>query len=181
MKTGRVSRILTLLLLLPPVGVLAAFQATHAKVAFTCTGPGGLRIEGTGNELVASARGDVLTITVPVARISTGIGLRDSHMHGKYLESEKFPTAELVVPRAGLRFPAEGGAVDATAPGTLTIHGKSKQVTFRYHATRMGKAYDVQGETKVNMRDFGIETPTYLGISVKPPVDITVSFLLNEI
>jgi hypothetical protein len=45
----------------------------------------------------------------------------------------------------------------------------------------MEKAYDVQGETKVDMRDFGIETPTYLGISVKPPVDITVSFLLNEI
>jgi polyisoprenoid-binding protein YceI len=180
MKT-RVPALLSLLFLALPAAGLAAYQAQHAKVAFLCTGPGGLRIEGTGSELVAAARGESLTITVPMAGITTGIGLRDSHMHGKYLESAKYPTAELVVPRAGLRFPADGGSVDATAPGTLTIHGQSKPVTFHYHAVRRAKVYEVQGEVRVDMRDYGIATPNYLGISVKPPVDVTVSFQLNEI
>jgi len=163
-----------------PGVVWAAMQANQAKVSFSCSGPGGLRIEGTGNELSAADKGDALTITVPLAKISTGIGIRDTHMHGKYLESQKFPTAELVVPRSGLKFPADGSSVDASAPGTMTIHGKSKPVTFHYKATRKGKAYEVHGDVKVDMRDYGIETPTYLGITVKPPVDIAVSFQLVE-
>jgi polyisoprenoid-binding protein YceI len=163
-----------------PGVVLAGMQANQAKVTFSCSGPGGLRIEGTGSELQAVDKGDALAITVPVAKITTGIGIRDTHMHGKYLESQKYPTAELVVPRSGLTFPADGKSVDASAPGTLTIHGKSKPVTFHYKATRKGKAYEVQGDVKVDMRDYGIETPTYLGITVKPPVDIAVSFQLVE-
>lgn len=178
---SRVPALLVLVFLVLPAAGLAAYQAQHAKVAFLCTGPGGLRIEGTGSELVAAARGDSLTITVPLAGITTGIGLRDNHMHGKYLESAKYPTAELVVPKAGLKFPADGASIDATAPGTMTIHGQSKPVTFHYHVARRAKAYDVQGDVRVDMRDYGIATPNYLGISVKPPVEVTVSFQLNEI
>lgn len=181
MKFPRIPTPLLLLLLVVPAVGLGAFQAQHARVAFSCTGPGGLRIEGTGNELAAAVQGDALTISVRLAGITTGIGLRDTHMHRKYLESTKYPTAQLVVPRAGLRFPADGTTVDATAPGTMTIHGQSKPVTVHYRAVRRAKAYDVHGEVKVDMRDYGIETPTYLGISVKPPVDIAVTFELNEI
>jgi len=32
----------------------------------------------------------------------------------------------------------------------------------------------------VNMNDYDIATPTYLGITVKPPVDISVTFRLVE-
>jgi polyisoprenoid-binding protein YceI len=163
-----------------PAVVLAALQASQAKVSFSCTGPGGLRIEGTGSELQSEDKGDAVVIVVPMAKVTTGIGVRDTHMHEKYLETPKYPTAELVVPRPGLKFPADGASVDATAPGTMTIHGKSRPVTFHYKAVRKGKAYDVQGDVHVNMNDYGIETPTYLGITVKPPVDITVSFRLVE-
>ena len=134
---SRVPALLLLVFLALPAAGLAAYQAQHAKVAFLCTGPGGLRIEGTGSELV--------------------------------------------VPKAGLKFPADGASIDATAPGTMTIHGQSKPVTFHYHVARRAKAYDVQGDVRVDMRDYGIATPNYLGISVKPPVEVTVSFQLNEI
>ena len=160
--------------------VFAALQAKEAKVSFSCSGPGGLKIEGTGNELQTADKGEALVLTVPVAKISTGIGIRDTHMQEKYLESQKYPTAELVVPRAALKFPPEGAGVDATAPGTMTIHGKSRPVTFHYRAVRKGNAYDVQGDVHVNMNDYDIATPTYLGITVKPPVDISVTFRLVE-
>ena len=163
-----------------PAIVLASLQASQAKVTFSCSGPGGLRIEGTGNELQAQDKADALVVVVPMAKVTTGIGIRDTHMHEKYLEVGKYPTAELVVPRPGLKFPVDGASVDATAPGTMTIHGKARPVTFHYKAVRNGKAYDVQGDVHVNMNDYGIETPTYLGITVKPPVDINVSFRLVE-
>jgi polyisoprenoid-binding protein YceI len=163
-----------------PAVVHGAMQASQPKVTFSCSGPAGLRIEGNGNELKLADGADAVVVTVPLAKITTGMSLRDSHMHEKYLESSKYPTAELSVPRSGLKFPAEGATVDASAPGTMTIHGKSKPVNFHYKATRHGKTYQVQGDVHIDMRDFGIDTPSYLGVSVKPPVDIAVSFQILE-
>lgn len=171
--------VLALVCAVPALG-FAALRAGQAKVTFSCSGPGGMRIEGTGSELRTQDKGDALVLTVPVAGVTTGIGVRDSHMQEKYLESTKYPTADLVVPRASLKFPGDGASVEANAPGTLTIHGTSRPVTFHYKAVRRGKAYDVQGDVHVNMNDYGIPTPTYLGITVKPPVDINVSFQLLE-
>jgi hypothetical protein len=160
--------------------VLGAVHASSTKVVFTCSGPGGLRIEGTGRELLAEDRAGTLVVTVPLSSVTTGMSLRDTHMHEKYLESGKYPNAELSVPREGLRFPADGLSVEATAAGTMSIHGTSRPVSFHYKAQRSGAAYDVQGDVQVNMNDYGIATPSYLGISVKPPVDVAVSFRLLD-
>jgi polyisoprenoid-binding protein YceI len=158
----------------------AALQASEAKVGFTCLGPGGLHISGTGSELQLQDKGDVLVVTVPLGAVTTGIDLRDTHMREKYLETGQYPTAELSVPRSGVKFPADGETVDASAPGTLTLHGKSQAVTVHYKAVRKGNSYEVKGDFHLNMNDYGIVTPSYLGITVKPGVDVAVSFRLLE-
>ncbi len=163
-----------------PSLVLAALGASDARVKFSCVGPGGLRFEGAGTELQILEKGEALVFVVPLARITTGIGLRDGHMQEKYLETDKFPTAELAVPRAPLSFPTDGATVDTTASGTMTIHGTSRPVTVHYKAARKGNAYDVQADVHINMNDYGIPTPSYLGVTVKPPVDIQVAFRLTE-
>ena len=163
-----------------PSLVLAAWADSDARVTFSCVGPGGLRFQGTGKELQTVEKAEALLFIVPVATITTGIGVRDAHMQERYLESDKYPTAELAVPRAVLSFPADGATVEATASGTMTIHGASRPVTFHYKATRKGSAYDVHGDVQINMNDYGIPTPTYLGVTVKPPVDIQVAFQLVE-
>ena len=43
-----------------------------------------------------------------------------------------------------------------------------------------GKSYDVKGDLKVDFREFGIEIPSYLGATVKPPVDVNVAFVLDD-
>ncbi len=171
--------LLALACALPSV-VLASLEASHAKVTFTCGGPGGLRFEGRGNELQATERGAELVVTVPVAKVTTGNSLRDTHMQARYLESDKYPTAELTVQRADLNFPSDGASVDATAPGTLSIHGVSRMVTVHYKAWRKGNIYDVQGDLHISMNDYDIPTPSFLGVTVKPPVDIDVFFQLLE-
>ena len=160
--------------------LLAGVEASAPKVTFSCTGPGGLHIDGTGSELQVKEAAGALVVTVGLDNLTTGIGLRDTHMKEKYLETQKYPTAELSVPRSGLQFPAEGATVEATAEGTLTIHGTAKPVSVHYKASRKGSSVDVQGEVRINMNDYGITTPSYLGITVKPPVDISVTFRLLE-
>jgi polyisoprenoid-binding protein YceI len=171
--------LLALLCVLPGVA-FALLQASEAKVGFRCLGPGGLHIEGTGSELQVQDTGEALVVTVPLAKLTTGIGLRDTHMREKYLETAKYPTAELSVPRVGVKFPADGETLEASAPGTLTLHGKSQAVTFHYKALRKGASYEVHGEVHLDMNDFAITPPSYLGITVKPGVDISVAFRLLE-
>jgi polyisoprenoid-binding protein YceI len=160
--------------------VQGALKASEATVSFACTGPGGLHVVGTGGELLVEEKGEALVLTVPLQKVTTGIGLRDTHMHEKYLETQKYPNAELSVPRDGLKFPEDGASLEATAPGTMTIHGTSQPVTFHYKATRKGKSYQVKGDVRLNMNDYGIAVPSYLGITVRPPVDITATFRLLE-
>jgi polyisoprenoid-binding protein YceI len=91
-----------------------------------------------------------------------------------------YPTAELTVPRGSLKIP--GGAGDAgggDVAGTLKLHGRTRAVTFHYDAKR-DSAIHVSGAVHVNMTDFGIDAPSYLGVSVKPDVDVTVRFDVNE-
>jgi polyisoprenoid-binding protein YceI len=169
-------------------GVLGFSVAAHAKlskvngpdVSFTLIGPAGMKIVGTGNELKVTDDGAAVKVTVPLANMKTGISVRDKHMHEKYLQSSSFPSADLSVPRASLKIPAAGSNVAQDAAGTLTLHGKTKPVNFHYTSSREGTKFKVHGSMHLNMNDFGIEVPSYLGVTVKPDVDVVAQFEVTD-
>jgi polyisoprenoid-binding protein YceI len=132
-----------------------------------------LRIEGRSSEISVEEQEAVLTFKVPLAPLATGIDLRDRHLRG-YLEAEKFPVASLRVARAGLAVPKEGEAVEGSATGELTLHGQSRPVTVRYRSERTGPLASVQGSMDLDIRDFGIKVPSYLGVQVAPQVEVKV-------
>jgi polyisoprenoid-binding protein YceI len=150
-------------------------KSGSSDVSFTAIGPGGLKIVGTGKEVRVADDGRSVTVAVPLRSIQTGIDLRDKHMHDKYLEDGRYPEAVLEVPRAALKVPA-AGEVAADATGTVRMHGKSKDIPFHYSAKRSGAQMNVSGTLHLNMKDFGIEVPSYLGITVKPDVEVSVRF-----
>jgi polyisoprenoid-binding protein YceI len=155
----------------------AALSApSDSKVGFQASGPAGLKIEGTTPDLTVADGGGSIVLTVPLANLTTGIGLRDKHMKEKYLEIDKFPSAVLTVARSALKFPAAGASVETDVPGTLQIHGQTKPVTVHYDAKADGSGFLSHGKFHVNMNDYGIQVPTYLGVTVKPDVDVTASF-----
>jgi hypothetical protein len=166
---------------LPCLATAALVVRGQPDVRFAASGPAGLRIDGEGKELQLSQRPDALTISIPLTSITTGISLRDRHMREKYLEVSKFPTAQLAIARSALKFPATAQQVDSTVPGTMALHGKTKTVSVHYRASRNGNAYSVSGDVRLDMRDYGIETPSYLGATVKPMVDVTVAFVLDDL
>jgi len=154
-------------------------KAGSSTAGFKASGPAGLNIDGKTSDLTVTDDGTTVTITVPLGNIDTGISLRNTHTK-KYLEADKFPTAEFKVPRSGIKFPAAGADSSGDAKGTLTIHGKTKDVTVHYTAKANGDTLDIKGSTRVNMNDYGVETPSYLGVSVKPDVEVYANFQAKD-
>lgn len=154
----------------------ALSSATDARVTFEATGPAGLKIDGVTPDLSVSEADGNVTVSVALANLSTGISLRDHHMKEKYLEVPKYPSGVLTVAKSSLRIPAGGSQVEADVPGTLTLHGQTRPVTVHYTAKSDGPATSAQGKFHINMTEFGIVVPSYLGVTVKPDVDISATF-----
>jgi polyisoprenoid-binding protein YceI len=150
-----------------------------SSTTFKAAGPAGLNIEGSTAEMSVADDGTTVTITVPLANVSTGIGLRDEHTK-KALEVGTYPTTTLTVARSAIKFPAAGAESSGDAKGSLTLHGQTKDVTFHYTAKLDGDTLSVRGSTRVNVDDFGIKRPSYLGVTVKPEVDINTAFQAKD-
>jgi polyisoprenoid-binding protein YceI len=152
------------------------------STSFKAAGPAGLSIEGKTADMTIADDGTTVTITVPLANIKTGVDLRDDHTK-KALETDKYPATTLTVARSALKFPVAGAGAPSSgdAPAKLTLHGQTKDVTVHYTATLAGDTISITGSTRVNVDDFGVKRPSYLGVTVKPDVDITTVFQAKDL
>ena len=159
----------------------AALSKTgNASVAFNAAGPAGMKITGTTSDFQVSENGGQISLKVPLGNLTTGIALRDRHMREKYLEVQTYPNAELSVARSSLKLPAAGASSSGDAQGKMKIHGKEKDVTFHYTVQKQGSAYAVTGSVHLLLGDYGITVPSYLGVTVKPDIDVNVQFAATE-
>jgi polyisoprenoid-binding protein YceI len=153
---------------------------TAIAVRVSMQGTAGLHIEGTTQELAISENDGELVFRVPLAGVDTGIGLRNRHMRG-YLDTAHFPDAELHVPRSAAVVPQPGQTTESDTPGTLILHGVSRPCSVHYRLGPEGSGeHRVHATTRIDMRDFGIEVPAYLGVHVDPAVAIQVDFTLHD-
>ena len=160
---------------------LAAVQKTGTSDAsFTGKGPAGFKLEGKTQELNLQDAGGAVKIIVPLANLKTGIDLRDKHMREKYLEVQKHPDAVLEVPWSAITLPEEGKSLSGKAKGKMTLHGKTKDVTFSYTVKRTGATYAATGSVPLNIKEFDINIPSYLGVTVKPDIDTNVAFSFTK-
>ena len=139
-------------------------------------GPGGFGVDGKTTQLRIEDDGTTLKLTVPLASLQTGIGLRDRHMREKYLQVDRFPDVVLEVPWSGVKLPGDGQTGEGTAPGKMTLHGKSKDVQVKYRIVRTGTRYQVTGNVPLNLKDFDIDVPSYMGVTVQPDIETSASF-----
>jgi polyisoprenoid-binding protein YceI len=117
------------------------------------------------------------TLAVDLRTLDTGIGLRNEHLREKYLEVDKepgFETARLSQIELDADDPdmPEG---KAAFTGRLTLHGVSRQVTGVAEVRRTGDGLRVTASFPVDLREFGIRKPRYLGIGVKDVVQVEVA------
>lgn len=156
-------------------------NARNAAVLARTTATGSLRIEARTSELrVEEDPQGMVRIAVPLAGLDTGIALRNRHLREKYLQTDQYPNAELTVERGALAFPEPGQTTTRSLAGTMKLHGASRSVTFTYSARRDGAAYQVHGAVRININDYGVDTPQFLGVKVDPRVDVTIDFVVND-
>jgi polyisoprenoid-binding protein YceI len=179
-RSPLIALLLTLAALVSLPAHAAAEKKGESSATFTGKGPAGFKLEGKTTDLELEDDGKLLRIVVPLANLKTGIDLRDRHMREKYLEVEKYPDAVLEVPWSDIQLPEDGQTTTAKGKGKMTLHGKTQQVPFTYTVQRKGNDYQVTGNTPLNIKAFGIDIPSYMGVTVKPDIETVVSFTATK-
>lgn len=151
-------------------------RAGDASTVFQGTGPAGFKLEGKTSELTVQDNGDTLLFTVPLKTLDTGIGLRNRHMREKYIEVDKHPDATLKVSKAALKLPTADATTSGEVPGVFTVRGKSKEVKVLYKLDCKAGTCQVDGDFAINLRDYDIQIPSYLGVTVKPDMTVKTRF-----
>jgi polyisoprenoid-binding protein YceI len=160
-------------LILAPA-VFAEPKISDAEVLFVAHGSLGMRIEGKTADLSVSRSGDALEFVVRLETLQTGIDVRDRHMRDEVFEVQRFPLARLRV----LHPPPPAATTSGTALGELTVHGQTRPVNVAFKL-KPRSGYDVTASFRMDLRDYGMTAPTYLGISVKPQIDVSADLHLD--
>ncbi len=162
----------------------AAWRITSGELVVLCPLTVGGSFEAktssvSGQLAVDPAQPSRLTgeIAVDLKTLDTGISLRNTHMRDHYLEvasGEGFERA--VLSEIVLKGDAATVTGATTFTGTLLVHGTKKPVSGQARITRAGADVRVDASFPVNLPDFGIPEPRYLGVGVKDQVQVKVKF-----
>ena len=137
-------------------------------------------------DLDPAALGDSLSIlvTVDMAKLDTGIALRNRHMCENHLHTAKFPQATFegakIQDGGGTALVAGEKRVVALA-GRLTLHGVTKEVVLPVVLTWDGAdALRVASEFSVALADYEIPRPQFLAMKLGEVQKVSVSFVAKR-
>lgn len=117
-------------------------------------------------------------LSVDLDSLDTGIGLRNTHMREKYLETGRGDGfARAVLSDIVLRAPDVSTFTGSTTfTGVLLVHGTRKPVHGDARVARNGGDVRVEATFAVSVPDFGVAPPRYLGVGVRDQVQVRVTF-----
>lgn len=147
-----------------PMTIGGSFDAKTAALSGSLTSAGRPTLDGS--------------LAVDLRTLDTGISLRNDHLREKYLEVDKgagYDKAVLSeIELKGLNVDAPEGKGSFT--GALTLHGVKKMVSGPVEVRKSGPALRVRASFPVNLPDYSIPEPRYLGVGVKNMVQVDVTF-----
>jgi polyisoprenoid-binding protein YceI len=138
----------------------------------------------TGTLTTSTARPSAFegSLVVDLRTVDTGIDLRNEHLREKYLEVDKgagYDQAVLSdIVLQGLNADAPAGKGSFT--GSLMLHGVKKTVTGPVEIRQAGTGWRVRASFPVNLPDYNIDEPRYLGVGVKDTVQVLVTFTATQ-
>jgi polyisoprenoid-binding protein YceI len=122
------------------------------------------------------------SLAVDLRTIDTGIGLRNEHLRGKYLEVDKGTgydqavLSEVALQGLNADLPAGKGSFTAS----LMLHGVKKTVMGPVEIRQAGTGWRVRASFPVNLPDYRIDKPRYLGVGVRDTVQVSVTFTATQ-
>jgi polyisoprenoid-binding protein YceI len=137
-----------------------------------------------GTLTASAARPSALdgSLAVDLRTVDTGIALRNEHLREKYLEVDKGAgyeqavLSDVVLQGLGADAPAGKGSFT----GSLMLHGVKKPVTGPVEIRQAGTGWRVRASFPVNLPDYNIDKPRYLGVGVKDTVQVSVTFTATQ-
>ena len=147
-----------------PMTIGGSFDAKTSALSGMLTSTGATAIDGS--------------LAVDLRMLDTGIALRNNHMRENYLEVDKgagFDKAVLSdIELKGVNGDAPEGKGSFT--GMLMLHGVKKSVGGPIELRKAGAGLRVKASFPVNLPDYNIPEPRYLGVGVKNTVQVEVTF-----
>jgi polyisoprenoid-binding protein YceI len=142
------------------------------------------RTESITGEATIEASGEAVEVTAArfeadLSTLTSDEGRRDRRLQESAIETARFPTATFVLtsPVAVPADAANGGTVDVTLAGDLTLHGVTKAVEIPAQARLADGRIEVVGSLTFPFSDFAIEPPNIAGF-VSVENEGTLEFLL---
>ncbi len=160
-------------------GWVVNLEQGEGSVEFVAVGrPKAIRILGKGEAAKGQLKWDQESkgagkVTFALSSLDTGIKLRTEHMKQKYLEVDQYPEATLQI--TSISIPPEKAMSDFSIenfPFTaqLSLHGVSKPIQGTATVKRGGNNLQIESKFAINISDFKIEVPRYMGITVADEV-----------
>lgn len=121
--------------------------------------------------------------TVEMSEVSSGNAQRDGHIQNEdFFNVPEHPQARFVASSfEGL--PAEwkeGAVYDFTMPGTLTVKGVDKDVTFEAQALYQDNQVRLSGATTVTFADFGMQNPHSVVLDTENDISVRLELVLER-
>lgn len=148
--------------------VSVRFSATLQSVAGRL-GPaaGTIEFDPASGEASGEVRMDFTDAT-------TGVGRRDRKMHGKILETERYPGAVFHLERVEVPNTLHQGENDVELRGTVDFHGSSHLVTFPAIVTLKGGQVRAQGWLEIPYIAWGLRDPSFFLLRVAKVVTVEI-------
>lgn len=151
-----------------PMTIGGSFDAKTAALTGTVNANGGAALDGS--------------LAVDLRSLDTGISLRNDHLREKYLEVDKgsgFDRAVLSnITLNGVNTAAPEGKGSFSA--SLALHGVTKTVSGPVEVRKANTGLRVKASFPVNLPDYNIAEPRYLGVGVKDTVQVDVAFTTTQ-
>jgi polyisoprenoid-binding protein YceI len=133
--------------------------------------------------VMASASGSSAfdgSLAVDLRTIDTGISLRNQHLREVYLEVDKAPGYDkAVLSEIALKELSPGTPGKGSFTGSLALHGVKKPVTGPVEVRKAGADLRVKASFPLNISDYNIPEPRYLGVGVRNTVQVEVAFTVR--
>jgi polyisoprenoid-binding protein YceI len=111
-------------------------------------------------------------VEFPVDQLRSGNAMQDREMW-KVIDAKRFPRIS-----ADLREVRSGSQPDHyQATGDVTLAGRSRRYEGEFSLSHQGERITIEGELKVDIRDFGLKPPNLLVVKVDPVVRVRLHLI----
>jgi len=162
--------------------LFAGASSKHLAVARTSDVSGSLAISGDASGYTVSG----ITLTANLTSLHSvdqvagrNVSQRDGVVT-RQLAVQQFPSATFTTTSASVPGSLYSAQVDVSAPGMLTIHGVTRDVTATAKAQVVGDKVEIAGTLTINMTDYGVSPPQAPFVTVDPTATIEFDIFLTK-